>query len=157
MTRRPSPKPTRRSAPITYRGSALAILTFLLWAPGAYAADLRVSVIGLKTNKGDVHIALYDRPESFPDSDGMRAEEEVPVSENQAAAVFRDLSPGNYAVAVYHDENGNHDFDQGFLGIPLEDYGFSNGAQAFLGPPSFEEAYFILPITGAATVIDLGN
>lgn len=143
------------------RKLTLAVLMSLLWTTGAYSgaygADLMVSVIGLKTNKGDVHIALYDSPELFPDSEGMRSEEEVLVSGKQASVVFRDLKPGRYAIAVYHDENGNHDFDQGFLGIPLEDFGFSNGARAFLAPPSFEEAYFELSMTGATTVIDLDN
>jgi uncharacterized protein (DUF2141 family) len=45
-------------------------------------------------------------------------------------------------MAVFHDENGNGEFDQGFLGIPLEGYAFSNGARVFLGPPSFDSAKF---------------
>jgi len=153
MIRRNALMRTHRSAP----SPILTVLASLLWASGAYGADLKVSVVGLKTDKGDVHIALYDKPEDFPDSEGMRSEEEVSASGKQASLVFRDLKPGNYAIAVYHDENGNHDFDQGFLDIPLEDFGFSNGARAFFGPPSFEEASFILPVTGAETIIDLGN
>ncbi len=54
--------------------------------------------------------------------------------------VFRGLAPGRYAVAVYHDENGNGEFDQGFFGIPLEGYAFSNGATAFFSAPGFDEA-----------------
>ena len=38
----------------------------------------------------------------------------------------------------------NHDFDQGIFGIPLEDYGFSNDARVFFGPPSFDDAAFEL-------------
>ena len=153
MTRRP---PLMLAQRHTW-GSALAVLMSLIWTSGVHGADLMVSVIGLKTDKGDVHVALYDKPDRFPDSEGMRSEEKVPVNGKQTSLVFRDLRPGNYAIAVYHDENGNHGFDQGFLDIPLEDFGFSNGARAFFGPPSFEEAYFVLPITGTTTVIDLGN
>ena len=54
------------------------------------------------------------------------------------------LKKKSYAIAVYHDENDNDSFDQGFLGIPLEDYAFSNNAAVFLGPPSFDDAAFIL-------------
>lgn len=136
---------------------ARAALISLLWIPGAGAADLTVNVIGLKSNKGDVHIALYDKPETFPSSDGMRTEEEVMIRKLQASTVFGNLPAGKYAIAVYHDENSNDEFDQGFLGIPLEDFGFSAGARAFLGPPSFEEADIILPDEGTTTVIDLGN
>ncbi len=143
-----------RLGPLT---PARAALISLLWIPAANADDLTVDVVGLKNNKGDVHIALFDKPDHFPYHEGVRTEEEVSISKMQARAIFHDLKPGKYAIAVYHDENGNDEFDQGFLGIPLEDYGFSNGARAFLGPPSFEEADIILPKNGTTTVIDLGN
>ena len=58
---------------------------------------------------------------------------------------------------MYHDENGNGEFDQGFLGIPLEDYGFSNGASGFLGPPSFSDAAFPLSGEGGRITIRLDD
>jgi uncharacterized protein (DUF2141 family) len=143
-----------RLGPLT---PARAALISLLWIPAASAADLTVNVVGLKNAKGDVHIALFDKPDHFPHQEGVISGEEVAIVKMQAKTVFRDLSPGRYAIAVYHDENANHEFDQGFLGIPLEDFGFSDGARAFLGPPSFDEADIILPKNGSSTVIDLGN
>ena len=71
--------------------------------------------------------------------------------------VVRGLAAGTYAVAVYHDENGNGAFDQGFLGIPLEDYGFSNDAGAFFGPPSFAEAAFRIGAAGGRITIRLDD
>ena len=59
------------------------------------------------------------------------------------------------AVAVFHGENANGSCDQGFLGLPLEDYGFSNGAPAFLGPPSFGQAKFAVPEKGIRITIDV--
>jgi len=144
----------RRLGPMT---PAQAALISLLWLPGAQAADLTVDVIGLKNSRGDVHIALFDDPANFPYEEGVRVSEEVAIKGLRASAVFHDLQPGKYAIAVYHDENGNRQFDQGFLGIPLEEFGFSSGARAFLGPPSFEDADIILPDDGTTTVIDLGN
>ena len=108
----------------------------------ALAADLTVTVTGLRTDNGDVHIALYDRPEAFPDGDGMLDERKVPIQGGIASARFEGLAPGAYAVATYHDENGNHDFDTNVIGFPLEGYAFSKGAQVFLGPPTFPEAAF---------------
>lgn len=134
----------------------IAILMLFL-PPAALAATLEVLVIGLASDDGDVHVALYDTPDAFPDSDGMLIETEVPARDRQATAVFSGLKPGRFAVAVYHDENGNHEFDQGFLGIPLEDYGFSNGATAFFAPPSFDAAAFQVDAQGTRIVIDLGN
>lgn len=121
----------------------LAVFSIIfLTASAGLAADLEVEVIGLSSNDGDVHIAVYDTPELFPDSDGMIIETHVPISENRAVMIFKDLKPGRYAIAVYHDANGNHDFDQGIFGLPLEDYGFSNDARVFFAPPSFDEAAF---------------
>ena len=54
--------------------------------------------------------------------------------------VFKNLSPGNYAVAMFHDENGNTEFDKNFFGFPLEGFGFSNDAKIFFGPPTFKDA-----------------
>ena len=35
--------------------------------------------------------------------------------------------PVDYAIVIFHDENGNHDFDMSD-GIPTEGYAYSNGA-----------------------------
>lgn len=125
------------------RRITLAVFSIILLTTNAgLAADLEVEVIGLSSDEGDVHIAVYDTPERFPDSDGMITETHVSISEKRAVMVFQGLDPGRYAVAIYHDANGNHSFDQGFLGLPLEDYGFSNDARVFFAPPSFDDAGF---------------
>jgi uncharacterized protein (DUF2141 family) len=49
---------------------------------------------------------------------------------------------GTYALVVVHDENMNGKLDTTRLGIPMEGYGFSNDARAFLGAPSFSAASF---------------
>lgn len=123
----------------------------------ASAATLEVTVVGIDGNKGDVHIALYDNPDTFPNSDGMRTETRVEITAGKAEVRFADLMPGRYALAVYHDANGNHDFDQGLLGIPLEDYGFSNNAAVFFGPPSFDEAAIQVSEPVSRTEINLGK
>ena len=119
----------------------LALGVFLVATAGqAVAAELRVRVTELRLSDGGVHFALYATPESFPKKDDRHAGAEVEAKDSGAIWVFRGLAPGRYAVAVYHDENGNGEFDQGFFGIPLEGYAFSNGATAFLGAPGFDEA-----------------
>jgi len=126
-------------------GIVRTVLTVLALGAGpgtALAADLTVIVTGLRSDKGDVHVALYDRADAFPDGDGMLDERKVPIQGGAARARFDGLAPGAYAVATYHDENGNHDFDTNVIGFPLEGYAFSMGAQVFLGPPTFREAAF---------------
>jgi uncharacterized protein (DUF2141 family) len=42
--------------------------------------------------------------------------------------IFTQVPPGTYAIAVFQDINGNRRLDRTPLGLPLEPYGFSNGA-----------------------------
>lgn len=55
---------------------------------------------------------------------------------------FPDISPGTYAVKVFHDVNDNGLLDTNWMGIPREPYGFSNDAMGTFGPPSFQQASF---------------
>jgi uncharacterized protein (DUF2141 family) len=124
--------------------------------PGAghtAAVELKVTATALRSTKGVVHFALYDSGEAFPTNDGILVERVVPASE--AVATFSGLRPGPYAVAVYHDENANDEFDQGLFGIPLEGYAFSRGAHALFGPPDFEDARFDVGQEGAAISIPM--
>jgi len=134
----------------------LGFCATLGWASlsfSADAADLDVRITDLRSDNGNVHIAIYDKPESFPDGDGMIDEVEVPVEDRNAGYTFSGLAAGEYAIAVYHDENDNDDFDTNFIGLPLEGYAFSNGATVFLGPPSFAAARITLPADGTTTEI----
>ncbi len=69
-----------------------------------------------------------------------------------ARGAFAGIKPGAYAIAAYHDENGNRTFDKGLFGWPLEGYGFSNDAPVFLGAPPFARAAFSVPEGGARIV-----
>jgi uncharacterized protein (DUF2141 family) len=42
------------------------------------------------------------------------------------------------------DSNENKIIDKNFIGIPIEQYGFSNDASGFLSSPSFKDASFNL-------------
>ena len=63
-------------------------------------------------------------------------------------ARFTGLAPGRYAVVVLHDTNANGRFDVSALGIPKDDYGFSNNPVLF-GRPDFDRIAFELPVEGA--------
>ncbi len=119
----------------------------------ADAAGFVVKVTGLRSSRGYVHIALYNIPKNYPKGDAMMTKI-VPASRpGGVSATFSGLAPGTYAFAIYHDENGDNDFNRGFLGIPIEGYAFSNHATVFLGPPSFKEA--AVKLTGPKDKIDI--
>ena len=141
MTPSPPSRPRRqRRRRLAAVGAAFPLAAMLLLPFAAEAATLRVRVEGFRNLEGTVEFGVWDKPEAFPEYEGRLAGAFAKVSEDGVVGVFEGLPPGKYAVAVFHDENDNGEFDRGFLGLPLEGYGFSNDAQVFLGPPSFEAA-----------------
>ncbi|HET8724123.1 MAG TPA: DUF2141 domain-containing protein [Anaeromyxobacteraceae bacterium] len=107
----------------------------------AATATLVVEVEGLKDDRGTLHAALYASEDGFPTKPEKALRQvDAPIAGGRARATFDGLAPGGYAVAAYHDENGDGKLDTGFLGIPTEGLGASNDAKGFMGPPSFEKA-----------------
>ena len=66
-----------------------------------------------------------------------------------------DLRPGQYAVAAYHDENGNGRLDIDPTGVPTEGYGVSNGARNPQAPPEFAKAVLELRDQNKSVTIDI--
>ncbi len=104
------------------------------------SAKLELTITGLRDAQGTVYLAIYDRPEAFPKMDGMRIRVGAEVTGDQVTVTIPDLPPGRYAVAAFHDENGNGSFDRGLFGVPLEGYGFTGNPSVFPSGPKFEEA-----------------
>ena len=53
------------------------------------------------------------------------------------------LPYGDYAFAVFQDENSNGKLDKNALGIPVEPYAFSGNPPSKWRMPKFEEARFV--------------
>ena len=117
---------------------ALLVLTATATAP-AYAADLIVTVTGVRAHKGILKLAVYDSAASW-DGDGkaVAADEKTPDAD-EVTFRFADLPGGNVAVMAMHDENGNGKLDSNFMGMPTEGYGFSNNPKV-MRKAHFDEA-----------------
>jgi uncharacterized protein (DUF2141 family) len=109
-------------------------------SPEGPRASLTVLVTGIRSNEGRLRFALYGTKESFTDHPMLGAAETI--ADRRAEWRLADLAPGPYAVAIYHDENNDDKFNMNFLGLPTEDYGFSNNARARLGPPAWKRVVF---------------
>ena len=111
------------------------------------AADLHVTINNVTSLKGRVVVAVFplaaasDFPKEGSHSMGAKVK---PTSSAVVSAVFNNVAVGEYAIAIYHDENNNGKLDTNFLGVPKEPFGFSNNARALLGPPKFSAAAFIV-------------
>lgn len=115
----------------------------------AAAADLTVTVTGIRSSTGQMRLALFNNPIDFPSGKSV-VTRNLPAREGEMIVILEGLTPGPYALALHHDENSNGKMDMGLLGLPQEGYGFSNDAPVFLGAPPFDAAAVNLPDEGRA-------
>ena len=117
-------------------------------APVPGAVKLTVENTSLRAAQGEVQVTVYpDNPRRFLAPHGKVARTRVSATLPVTSSCFW-LPPGVYAVAVYHDQNDNHDFDRSPLGMPVEGFGFSNDAPTRFGLPAFDTVRFTLPPGG---------
>lgn len=101
---------------------------------------LQVNVSGMHSDKGTIVITIYpDQADHFLDGKYKVARQKRAVTLPVTHACFVVSVPGYYAVALFHDKNGNHHFDTNWLGIPVEGYGFSRNPRLFFGPPDLSD------------------
>ncbi len=113
-----------------------------------------LQINGISTLEGNLMIALFDKSESFPDSEKGFKRLVLPVTKSTMKI---DLLPfldnhQYFSIAVYHDKNSNQKLDKNFLGMPVEKYGFSNDARATFGPPLFKEALIKKDVGGKVEI-----
>ncbi|MYM80947.1 DUF2141 domain-containing protein [Duganella sp. FT50W] len=119
----------------------------------SHAADLTIRVDGVASVDGDVKVAIYNSAETFLAKPvGATA---APARQGTVELKVSDLPAGDYAFAVYHDANNNGKMDLNMMGIPTEDYGFSNNAMGKRGAPRYEDARIVLPEAGATATVNL--
>jgi uncharacterized protein (DUF2141 family) len=105
-------------------------------APAAGAFTLTVTIDGVRSASGMVMAGLLkaDGSGKAVQAGGTAA----PAAVGTVTVTFAGLAPGDYAVQIFHDENGNGDIDTNAFGIPKEGYAFSNRAVGQFGPPKFD-------------------
>ena len=127
----------------------MGVLTLnLLPGISANADELIVRVDNIK-EAGEIHIAIYDSAEAFEADRGEKGgaapgitQGTIEMVEPGSVTYRYELPPGTYAIGIFHDPNLNNQLDNYFFGVPREQYGFSNNARGFMGPPSFDDAAF---------------
>ena len=101
---------------------SLLSLLFLAPTPAPVAVD--VEVTSTRPARGDVRLAVFATAEDFENDQPIFAA--VAPCRKEATKLEVVLpAAGTYAIAVFHDLNGNGKLDRNFFGIPSEPYGFS--------------------------------
>ena len=120
-------------------GLALMIMGSTIYAQ---YGSIEVRINGIENNDGIILIGLYDKSDKFPDFDESFAGAAPKANKMGTSYTFTEIPSGTYALAVWHDEDEDKTLDKNILGIPRENYGFSNNASGTFGPPDFEDAAF---------------
>ena len=130
----------------------VAALGFALAAPVAASAQekcmgdgphLKVIVEGLRSADGYVSVELYpDDPKLFLGHNQQLAVAHDRLTGMEQTVCLSVPGPGYYALSVYHDENGDDQFNRNKLGIPTEGVGLSNNPRILFGLPAFEKVRF---------------
>jgi uncharacterized protein (DUF2141 family) len=93
--------------------------------------------------QGNVLIAIFNESKEFPDGKSIMRQI-TPANSNGMTDIKVDLPDGEYAAAVFLDENKNNKLDKNILGIPKEMFGFSNNPKVLTGPPTFYESEIVV-------------
>lgn len=96
------------------------------------ASGLTVNITGIRPGAGKVLVMIFDDKAAWEgfDAQQMVAYREFAPTEHQAEIVFESLTGGPYAIALWHDEDGEGDLDMQ-AGYPLEGYGTSGARDAY--------------------------
>ena len=122
----------------------LLFLTFILLFSGVKTHTLSIHISGISKIKGSLFIAVFRATDDFPVFGKQYKGIVKEVEGKTQNYTFDNLPEGEYALAIYQDENRNKILDKNLLGIPTEIYGFSNNARRNFSAPSFQEAKFKL-------------
>jgi uncharacterized protein (DUF2141 family) len=107
------------------------------------ASPVVVAVVrGLRSDRGHVRGGLYGSQATFTHGGQEVATCSAAIANGVARCRFESVPAGRFAIGMMHDEDDDTVFDQGFMGVPEEGYGFSRDARGTLGAPSFDSAAF---------------
>lgn len=123
--------------------------------PSAGAVQLVVRVSGVQSARGQVAVTLYPNVKRrFLAPGGKLARVRTRAVAPVTSACFW-VKPGAYAVAVYHDADGDRDYDRNAVGLPVEGFAFSNDPPTRFGLPSFESVRFSVGAGGRTLPVQM--
>ena len=104
-------------------------------------ATINAHVVKLRNNSGQIICTLFTPSDKFPEKSRRGRTIAVAIQDKQATCRFKNVPYGDYAIVVFHDENNDREFNQNWLGMPKEGFGFSNNPGT-LKKPVFADAHF---------------
>ena len=122
--------------------NSLALGFAITFACGSVnAAGLSIQITDVASADGHVLVSVSGSADAWDGKSKPVAATRVAAQKGTVTVDFPELAPGDYAVSVLHDANGNQRMDSNVIGIPTEGYGFSNNPRV-MRKATFDEARF---------------
>lgn len=117
-------------------------------------AQVRVSVNNVGSG-GILSVELYNDPDNFLNKKGRLRRIRIPATAGSHKICFNIERQGTYAVAAYHDIDGDRDLGRRWNFMPKEPFGLSKNPKLKFGFPKFRNSAFTSDRLGADITIDL--
>jgi uncharacterized protein (DUF2141 family) len=124
---------------------AILLLAWITGVQSALAAQVEVTVTGVRDGRGTVRVAICPPTEFLKPVCHYIGY--APAQAGTVVVIIKDVPPGIYAAQAYQDANDNNILDRNWLNLPEEGMGFSNDPPFHFGPPTFADAAFSLTVS----------
>jgi len=123
---------------------------FIMAMAGSSQADtLTINFQGIESQSGKIYLVMHSNEKDYSQDAKPAHAAIIDVTGQQTVATIKDVKPGSYAIKSFVDDNDNGQMDTNLVGMPKEQYGFSNNAGRF-GPAPYEDAEF--SVSGDTTI-----
>mgnify|MGYP000320631697 CR=1 FL=1 len=110
------------------------------------SSELKIEIHNIDKMKGNINIAVFNNKDTWLKKATFSTVLNINNEHCQQSSchwLVKDVKFGSYGIAVFHDIDKNGKMKYNFLGMPQENYGFSNNETSFFGlPPSWNKANF---------------
>ena len=115
-------------------------LLFALFPLISQAADLTITVTGIRNDNGKIAALAFMQDQGFPDRVNQAfAQAQVNAQKGTVTLTIKNVPAGKVALTVLHDEDGDGKLRKNLLGIPQEGVGMT-GKPLGNRAPKFQEA-----------------
>jgi uncharacterized protein (DUF2141 family) len=116
---------------------------------------ITVQLTGFENDRGPVKLCVCRSEDEYTGKKKEFCTASTELKNRKAEWVFENMPYGTYSIKAFHDKNENNVLDKDFLGMPTEQYGFSNNARGQFGPPPFAKTAFTLDSRQKKLVIEV--
>lgn len=135
------------------RAMVMGITAAAALAGAAQAADVRVTLTGLQARGGRLLVSLQAR-DQFMKSEGVASAVFPGDTAGEKRFTLGEVAPGDYALFVLHDQDGDSRMTLDDAGRPAEGWTTNNAAQLH-AKPSFDEVRVHVPAEGVSLTLPM--